>query len=74
MKEKLVKNQVMPGREIYSIEPKNIKKIVEECYCKNVSKNDHDNLFKELSSLLGLYSYLKNETKLKPYVIIGSEL
>ena len=38
IKLKLKKNQVIPNKEIYHVEPKTIKNIVNECYCKYVSE------------------------------------
>jgi hypothetical protein len=74
MKIKLKKNQVAENKEIYQVDPKTIKKIIDECYCKYVSKKENDELYKEISDLLGLYSYTIDKKNIKPYVIIGSEL
>jgi phage anti-repressor protein len=70
MKLKLKKNQVIKNKEIYQIEPTKLKKIINECYCKYVSKNKNDNLYEELSNLLGLYSYCKDKINIKPFIII----
>jgi len=74
MKFKLEKNQVLKNKEIYKIEPNKLKKIIDECYCKYVSKKQHNNLHEELSYLLGLYSYTKDKIYIKPYIIIGQML
>jgi hypothetical protein len=56
MKLKLVKNQVIKNKEIYQIEPNKLKKIINDCYYKYVSKNKNENFYEELSNLLGLYT------------------
>jgi len=72
MKLKLVKNQVIKNKEIYQIEPNKLKIIINECYCKYVSKNKNEILYKELSDLLGLYAYTKDKIYIKPYIIIDN--
>jgi len=74
MKLKLNKNQVIKYREIYEIEPQKLKKIINDCYCKHISKKENEELYKELSNLLGMYTYVKNKVNIKPYIIIGNEL
>ena len=71
VKLKLKKNQVIPNREIYQISPEDIKKAIVDCYCKYVNKDENEELYKEMSDLLGLYSYVKNKKNIKPYVIIN---
>jgi len=70
MKLKLKINQVYPNREIYKVDPQKLKKIIDECYCKNVSKKENMQLYRELSNILGLYSYTKNKVNIKPFIII----
>lgn len=67
---KLDKTRVIPHREIYAVEPKKLKKIIKECYCKYVSKQQNEELYKEISDLIGLYAYTKDKINYKPYVII----
>jgi len=74
MKFKLEKNQVLKNKEIYKIEPTKLKKIIDDCYCKYVSKIQHNDLHEELSYLLGLYSYTKDKIHIKPYLIISHTL
>jgi hypothetical protein len=74
LKLKLEKNQVYEGKEIYKVEPKKLKKIIDDCYCKYVSKKQNENLYKEISDLLGLYAYTKDKKNIKPYIIIGKNL
>ena len=72
---KLIKNnQIKKYRELYQIEPKNLKKIIYDCYIENVNKKENDNLYDDLSDLLGLYSYVKNEINIKPYIVIGDDI
>ncbi len=70
IKLKLDKNRVINGREIFKVDADNLKKIIDECYCKYVSKKQNEELYKEISDLLGLYAYTKDKIHIKPYVII----
>jgi hypothetical protein len=74
MKLNLKDNKVFNNREIYEIEPNKLKKIIDECYCKYVSKKESEILYKEISDLLGLYAYTKDKKNIKPYIIIGKNL
>ena len=74
MKVKLNKNQIIKNKEIYQVEPKVIKKIIDDCYCKYVSHKENEDLYKEIGDLLGLYSYTKDKKNIKPYIIIGKDL
>jgi phage anti-repressor protein len=67
---RLDKQRLIPDREIFEVEPKKLKKIINDCYCKYVSKQQNEELYKEISDLLGLYAYTKNKINIKPYVII----
>jgi pyruvate/2-oxoglutarate dehydrogenase complex dihydrolipoamide acyltransferase (E2) component len=70
LKFKLRKNQVLENTEIFKVDPKVLKKIIKDCYCKYVSSKENEELYKEISDLLGLYAYTKNKVHIKPYVII----
>lgn len=74
VKLKLKKNQVIENREIFHTEPKHIKKIITECYCKHVPSNKNKDLYEEMANLLGIYAYTKDKINIKPYIIIGKEL
>jgi hypothetical protein len=74
MKLKLKKHRLIEGRELYKVEPEQIKKIIDVCYCKYVSKTENDELYEELGNLLSLYSYVKNKINIKPYIIIGQDI
>ncbi len=74
MKLKLEKNQVINNREIYKINSTRLKQIINDCYCKHVSKKENEEMYKELSDLLGLYAYTKNKINIKPFIIIGKDL
>jgi hypothetical protein len=67
---RLDKQRLIPGREIFVIEHKKLKKIIDDCYCKYVSKQQNEELYREISDLLGLYAYTKDKINIKPYVII----
>ena len=74
MKLQLKKYKLYENKEIYTIEPNKIKKIINDCYCKYVSIKANNDLYEELSNLLGLYSYTKDKINIKPYIIIGKNL
>ena len=71
VKLKLKKNQYYDNREIYEVDPNRLKKIIVDCYCKYVTKKENDTMYEELSQLAGLYNYVKNKKRIKPYVIIN---
>jgi hypothetical protein len=74
VKLKLKKNQVIKNKEIYNITPQKIKDIITECYCKYVPEKKNNELYEEMSNLLGIYSYIKDKLNIKPYIIIGKNL
>jgi hypothetical protein len=67
---KLEKQRLIVNREIFTVEPDKLKKIIDDCYCKYVSKEQNEEMYKEISDLLGLYAYTKDKIKIKPFVII----
>jgi hypothetical protein len=70
----LNENKIYKNKEIFKVEPKKLKQIIDECYCKYVSKKQNTNLYEEISNLLGLYAYTKDKVNIKPYIIIGKNL
>lgn len=70
MKTNLKPYQVIKNREIYEIESIKIKKIIDNCYCKNVTKKENLELYKEISNLLGIYAYIKGKVNIKPFIIV----
>jgi len=70
IKLKLKKNQVFKNKEIYSVEPETLKKIIDTCYCKTVSNKENEKLYYELGELVKLYSYTKNKINIRPYIVI----
>ena len=74
MKLNLKKYQIYENREIYKIDSEQIKKIIDLCYCNNVTKKENDSLYEEISELLKLYSYVKDKKNIKPYIIIGKTI
>lgn len=74
LKLKLQKNQVVKNKEIYRIEPIELKKVIINCYSKYVSKEKHEELYEEIENLLGIYSFTKNKKNIRPFVIIGNEI
>ena len=74
VKLKIKKNQVIKNREIYKIDPLKLKQVIKECYCRYVSVKENNDLYREISDILGMYSYVKNKVNIKPYIIIGKDL
>ena len=74
IKYNLKNKQVFDKKEIFQTTPDILKKIINKCYCKYVSKKENNELYKELGDLLGLYSYTKNKINIKPYIVIGKNL
>ena len=70
IKLKLKSNQLFENKEIFKIEPKILKKVIYDCYCKYVSKQQNKDMYEDISNLLGLYSYTKDKINIKPYIII----
>jgi hypothetical protein len=74
IKFKLEKNRVFKNKEIFYIDPAKLKKAINDCYCKHVNKNQNEEMYKEISDLLGMYIYVKDKVHIKPYVIIGKDI
>lgn len=71
IKLRLKKNQLYENNEIYKVEPEQVKKIVDDCYCKYVSMKENKKMYEEISELLGLYAYTKDKINIKPFIVIG---
>jgi hypothetical protein len=71
LKTSLKDQQVIKGKELFKIELPLIKQAIHDCFCKHVKQKEQEELYNELSNLLGLYSYTKNKKNIAPYVIIG---
>ena len=74
IKLKLKANKVFANKEIFRVDPKMLKKVITDCYCKFVSSKKNEEMYEDISYLLGLYSYTKDKVHIKPYVIIGKNL
>jgi len=74
IKLKLEANQVFENKEIFRVDPKVLKKVIDNCYCKYVSSKKNEEMYEDISYLLGLYSYTKDKVHIKPYVIIGKNI
>lgn len=74
IKLKLKANQVFENKEIFRVEPKALKKVIDDCYCKYVSSKKNEEMYEDISHLLGLYAYTKDKIHIKPYVVIGKKL
>lgn len=42
-------NKIYKNKEIFKVEPQKLKQIIDECYCKYVSKKQNTNLYEEIS-------------------------
>jgi hypothetical protein len=73
IKSALKTKEVIKNKEMYEIEPEKLKKVIDECYCKNVSKKENDDLYEEISELLGLYSYVRDKVNIKPFIIVDKK-
>ena len=62
------------GKELFKIDTDKLKKVIDDCYCKHVSVKENKLLYDEISSLLGMYVYVKDKINIKPYIIIGKNL
>ena len=62
------------NKEIYHTNPKIIKNIITECYCKHVPQNKNKELYEEIANLLDIYAYIKDKINIKPYIIIGKNI
>ena len=74
IKHKLNKHQVFANKEIYKVTPQLLKRVIDDCYCKSVGKTENEDMYRELSDMLGLYAYTKDKVNIHPYVIIGKDL
>jgi len=74
IKLKLKANQVFENKEIFKVEPKLLKKVIDDCYCKYVSTKKNEEMYNDISHLLGLYAYTKDKKNIKPYVIIDKDV
>jgi hypothetical protein len=74
LKTTLRSKQIYKGKELYKVEASELKKAIEECFCKHVKFEEAEQMYNELSNILGLYSYVKDKKNVKPYVIIGNDL
>ena len=74
IKLKLKANQVFENKEIFKVEPKVLKKVIDDCYCKYVTSKKNEEMYEDISHLLGLYAYTKDKVHIKPYVVIGKNL
>lgn len=74
LKSLLKKNQFYENREIYKINHKKLKDVIYNCYKKNVNVKENKELYDDLSAMLGVYSFTKNDSNFEPFVIIGKNI
>lgn len=70
----LKKQKVYENKEIYEVDPVKLKKVINDCYCKYVTKKENNTMYEEIADLLGLYSYTKDKVNIKPYVVINNSI
>lgn len=73
IKENLFENKLNEKKEVYKINPKKLKKIINNCICNNMDKQNYNDLYEELGELLKLYNYVKNKNNIKPFIIINKK-
>lgn len=72
VKNKLVPYQYIKNREIFEVSAESIKKIITKCYKKFTSDDKHAAIAEELSTIFGLYGYIKDKVNIKPFVVIDN--
>lgn len=74
IKHKLAKKELIPNREIYCVNSAALKKIIDKCYCKNVTAKENEEFYEEIRNLDGFYGYIRDKVRIKPYVIIDKNI
>ena len=74
IKMKTIGKRIKKNREKIKIEPEELEKLIDECYCQNVNEEKHEEMMEDISQLIGLHSYSKDKVNIKPYVIVGSSV
>lgn len=62
--------QITKGREIFRVKPINIKRAIVKCYKKNVTQQENLELYTEISNLLGLYVFVKENPSVETFIVI----
>ena len=70
IKKKLKPFEVIEGREIFELNPSDIKEAINDCYSSLTSNTAHKQLLEDLATLTGYYAYIKDKKMIKPYVVI----
>ena len=70
IKNKLFDKKIFENKELYKIDAEIIKKVIDKCYCENVSLEENQKMYDEIADLLKFYNYSKNKVNIKPYIII----
>ena len=70
IKNKLFDKKIFENKELYRIDAEIIKKVIDKCYCENVSPEENKKMYNEIADLLKFYNYSKNKVNIKPYIII----
>lgn len=73
IKEKLRPYSVIKNREIYYIDPKDIKKALKVCYETSVTEADHLKLIESASELNKFYDFIK-DNDVKPLVVFDKTI
>lgn len=57
-------------KELYKVSPEMMEKVINRCYRKHTTKDDNEEMYNDLASLIGFHSYIKNKKNIKPYIVI----
>ena len=63
-----LKSRLYKNKELFRIQPEKLKRIIEICYRKNITIEEHEELCNELSILKNLYKYVKDKKYIKPFI------
>ena len=57
IKNKLFDKKIFENKELYRIDAEIIKKVIDKCYCENVSPEENKKMYNEIADLLKFYNY-----------------
>jgi hypothetical protein len=66
----VLKPTLIKDHEIFKVDLKKLKNVIENCYKKYISKQSNNKLFKAITDLLNFYNFSKASPKYEPYAVI----
>jgi hypothetical protein len=66
------KSQHRPNKEIYNISENILLNIINTCYNKCTTNNQHEQIYKDIATILDMCDFINKNKHLVPYVIISS--